>query len=187
MSVALADVICHHRMVASVGERIRQAREKRGLGVNDVDRMLDHKSNGYTSRIERAPEGPGARNLRKLADALGVRVEWLATGQGPMEDPAEGECRYPNRATAVEQAGERSLGAEEFLLWCARGACFRELGRAFGAEPTCMALRFAETTDTPVHVRAETHEHRRGGKAASWRRAEVEEDREAWVGTHDFS
>ena len=73
----------------TVGQRVRLARTARGYGVNELDRLLGSKQ-GYVSRLEGSEREPRADTLRKLAQALGVSVEWLATGEGTMEGAAGG-------------------------------------------------------------------------------------------------
>ncbi|HEU4410181.1 MAG TPA: helix-turn-helix transcriptional regulator, partial [Polyangiaceae bacterium] len=67
----------------TVGQRVRLARTARGRGVNELDRLIGSKQ-GYVSRLESSDREPRADTLRKLAQALGVSLEWLATGEGTM-------------------------------------------------------------------------------------------------------
>jgi transcriptional regulator with XRE-family HTH domain len=60
----------------SIGQRVKEAREARGLGVNELDRKLG-KAQGYTSRLERSDRAPRGDTLEILSDALGVSVAWL--------------------------------------------------------------------------------------------------------------
>lgn len=73
----------------TVGQRVRLARTARGRGVNELDRLLGSKQ-GYVSRLESSDREPRADTLRKLAQALGVSLEWLATGEGTMEGASGG-------------------------------------------------------------------------------------------------
>lgn len=68
----------------TVGQRVRVARMARGCGVNELDRLIGSKQ-GYVSRLESSDREPRADTLRKLAQALGVSVEWLATGEGTID------------------------------------------------------------------------------------------------------
>jgi transcriptional regulator with XRE-family HTH domain len=79
-----------------VPERVKYAREHRGLTAKGLS-VSAGLSNSYVSQLERALEehtadvatieNPGLDKLEKLAEALGVPVEWLAFGVGP--DPFE--------------------------------------------------------------------------------------------------
>jgi transcriptional regulator with XRE-family HTH domain len=113
----------------TVGQRVRLARTARGYGVNELDRLIGVPQ-GYVSRLEGSDREPRADSLRKLAQALGVGVEWLATGEGEMgvagaAQPApaqptpvqptptpgaevvydDGEDPYPNRSRAIALLG----------------------------------------------------------------------------------
>jgi transcriptional regulator with XRE-family HTH domain len=65
----------------TLGERVRSAREKKQLGVNELDRMLG-TSAGYTSRLERGEfDSVGSDRLDALGTALGVSLDWLVRGE----------------------------------------------------------------------------------------------------------
>lgn len=78
-------------------ERVRYARQKRGLAQRELSRTAD-VSDTYVLMLERSLEEgrpsneqikePGLEHLTKLAKALDVPVEWLAFGAGP--NPFEG-------------------------------------------------------------------------------------------------
>ena len=65
----------------TLAERIRTARTLAGLS------QVDLAAKGFglmaVSRWERGKAVPRTRNLGRLAQALGVTVLWLASGQGP--------------------------------------------------------------------------------------------------------
>lgn len=104
----------HHGVeMSTIGERVRQAREVRGLGVNELARQAQ-LSNRQISRIERAAgeakRGITNKTLAKLATALQVRPEWLLTGKGPREETLEHEL--PRRAEAIRIAREGGVSEE---------------------------------------------------------------------------
>lgn len=85
-----------HRM-GTLGDRLREARQEKGMGQRSLARASG-VSQGHISHAEsgkRVELGPTV--LSALADALGVSVDWLLTGEGPREraspertvDPAE--------------------------------------------------------------------------------------------------
>lgn len=83
-------------------ERVRYARQKRGLGKVELSELAG-LSNAYVTQLERSLEPnadkaatiaqPGIDALQKLAGALDVPVEWLAFDAG--DEPEWGEQREP--------------------------------------------------------------------------------------------
>ena len=69
----------------TVAERLRKAREARGWS----QARLVNESGVGVATVSRAENGrfePRQETARRLAEALGVRVAWLLTGEGPMEE-----------------------------------------------------------------------------------------------------
>src|SRR5262249_40888454 len=69
----------------SISDRLVYALEMREMSQHGVEHAA-HLSRGYVSRMrrgERMKFSPGL--LRRVADALQVSYEWLATGRGPIE------------------------------------------------------------------------------------------------------
>jgi len=63
-----------------ISERVRWAREKRGLSCAAVDEIAN-LSCGHTASIESGRrEAPSAATMSKLAIALRVDLEWLING-----------------------------------------------------------------------------------------------------------
>lgn len=61
-------------------ERLRWAREKRGLNCSELDEIAD-LTIGHSAKIERGErEDPSSQTASKLAYALGVDVAWLING-----------------------------------------------------------------------------------------------------------
>ena len=82
----------------TVGQRIRQVREARGMSqVRLADRAGLSKS--FLSDLENDKTGPSGRNLLLIADVLGTSTDYLLRGRadetwrpdqaGPVEIPAE--------------------------------------------------------------------------------------------------
>ncbi|MBI3128150.1 MAG: helix-turn-helix domain-containing protein [Candidatus Tectomicrobia bacterium] len=67
-----------------VGKRIAQARKKRGLNPNQLARKADI-SWANLIRYEEGKNEPGAGKLLRIADALGVTVDWLLGRDGAAE------------------------------------------------------------------------------------------------------
>lgn len=83
-------------------------------GANVTKQQIENSaelSSGLLSRIT-SPAGYGETSAKKLFDiarALGVRFEWLVTGEGPMfhgGTVVEGDARYPNFTAAARCARE---------------------------------------------------------------------------------
>jgi len=67
-----------HDMRKRVGERIRQAREAKGLSQSGLARLLPTAAEGRdVSRWERGLNMPSWTNLQALAEALEVTIGWL--------------------------------------------------------------------------------------------------------------
>jgi len=67
-----------HDMRKRVGERIRQAREAKGLSQSGLARLLPGGAEGRdVSRWERGLNMPSWPNLQALAVALDVSIGWL--------------------------------------------------------------------------------------------------------------
>lgn len=64
---------------------------------------------GEMSNIMRRPR-PSAAKLGAIASAWNVRLEWLTSGMGPVEDLAVANDRYPNRALAATIALQGGIG-----------------------------------------------------------------------------
>ena len=62
-----------------VGKRIAEARKMRGLNTNQLARKAEI-SWANLVRYEEGKNEPGARRLLRIADALGVTVDWLLGG-----------------------------------------------------------------------------------------------------------
>lgn len=71
-----------------MGERIVIARASQGLTQADLAERLG-KSYQQVSQWERDEGVPRAKNLGALAEALGIEMEWLRTGAGPMLPPLQ--------------------------------------------------------------------------------------------------
>ncbi len=64
----------------TVGERVRWAREKRGLTQAELDETAD-LSSGHVGSVERGTRVvPSVTTLTKLSKALRVDIAWLING-----------------------------------------------------------------------------------------------------------
>lgn len=98
-----------HRM-ATLGDRLREAREAKGMGQRSLARTSG-VSQGHISHAEsgkRIELGPTV--LSALADALGVSVDWLLTGEGPRERRPDQTVEAVPRYAALREVLEAHPG-----------------------------------------------------------------------------
>ena len=102
-----------------VGARLKRLRLQRGYSQRDLS--SPGVSYAYISRIEAGARTPSVKALRKLAQKLGVSVEYLETGRDIREvddrelrlADAELELRLGERRAAAEQKPRRVLEEAE--------------------------------------------------------------------------
>lgn len=76
-------------MSETIADRIRQAREKTGLSVAELGRRVGVSRASAHQWETGQTKGLKPANLAAVADALGVSIRWLATGEGAMHQVAE--------------------------------------------------------------------------------------------------
>lgn len=76
------------------GDRMRKARERRGLTLRDLGNM-SNLSFGYLSRIERGKQEPSLDALRRIADVLGVTTTYLLDDDEPQPRRTKDMVRIP--------------------------------------------------------------------------------------------
>lgn len=64
----------------SVGERIRQARDYRGLTGEDLAIKVDYKTQSGISNLENRTTGNGGNKLPRIAEVLNFSLEWFMQG-----------------------------------------------------------------------------------------------------------
>ena len=64
-------------------DRIKEARRHAGLSQRDLARLTEI-NNSSIALIETGKRTPRPATLKLIADATGVSLEWLKTGEGPM-------------------------------------------------------------------------------------------------------
>ena len=89
------------------GQRLRSARVARGFGVRELAR-LSGVSPPTITRYEKDERGvtdtAEVGTLVKIVTTLGVRLDWVRTGAGPMDSPPPAPTTadpYPERAAAL--------------------------------------------------------------------------------------
>ena len=72
---------------AAFAERVRLARERRGWSHEEVASALDVTAKHVARSEQASGQGKDWATVCRWANALGVRVGWLATGAGEMWQP----------------------------------------------------------------------------------------------------
>lgn len=97
-----------------LGDRIREARENRGLsqeGLSRLTKLFDSEGQGISRTVltgyEKGKYKPGTRELRVLYFALGLTPNWLILGQS---DPERGRA-YKSRFGSEEEFESEMLKA----------------------------------------------------------------------------
>ena len=77
----------------TVGDRIRRARKARHMSQMELAKKLGtvyQRVSGW----ERGEVAPGMASLKGLAEALGVSLDWLIAGKGPMFGPGQAPSSF---------------------------------------------------------------------------------------------
>ena len=64
----------------TIGERVRQAREHRGLSGVGLAKLVGYKTQSGVSNLENRASGRGGFMLPKIAQVLDVSIDWLLDG-----------------------------------------------------------------------------------------------------------
>ncbi len=96
------------RQIGEIGARVRAVREGRALTQQEV---AERSGLGpeQISRIENGRRRPRAKTLRRLAEALGVAVEYLTTGRSPADETRDAGA---GAALALAFAAQKQASAE---------------------------------------------------------------------------
>lgn len=76
-----------NEMMKTLGERMRQAREARGLSGEELAIAVGYKHQSAISNLENRATGTGGTKITKIANALRVPVQWLLEGPDSLEVP----------------------------------------------------------------------------------------------------
>jgi XRE family aerobic/anaerobic benzoate catabolism transcriptional regulator len=134
------------RLIARVGERVRRAREQKGL----PRRMLSDASGvspRYLAQLEAGEGNISIGLLHRVAAALDHPLEWLVAEEDPWTSEAlrvaelYRQADAPTRARALEVLTPRALRARRIALIGLRGAGKSTLGAQAGRD---LGLPFVE-------------------------------------------
>lgn len=91
-AVAGARLVRHCKRVDSPGKRLAEAMKVRGVGHNELDRMINKINNrkdatkGSVSRLLKDGAAPPGRKLGlAICEALNINWDWLLKGEGPRD------------------------------------------------------------------------------------------------------
>lgn len=84
-----------------IAQRIREAREVKSWSQAELAAMTG-VTRGACGHWEQGKTVPSVENLSKIAMALGVRFEWLATGRGPRDFDLAVAEEAPNMCAFLE-------------------------------------------------------------------------------------
>lgn len=147
----------------SVGARIKEAREAKGLTQAGLGSRLDPPvDQTYVSRWEKGKVTPRGSIRIQIADALGVDVEWLRTGQGQMlsggqQIPAIALEIAPGKEHYLSEARHTLLEFQDFLEKAIASGATNEASRVQGIailRGTLRKLLLAEGWEIPEDVDA---------------------------------
>ncbi len=101
-ALAALEAPADEKFVALVGERVRKARERKGITRKTLSE-LSHVSQRYLAQLEAGEGNISIALLFRVAGALGHRVEWLVSE----DDPWASEARQVASLYASAPAAER--------------------------------------------------------------------------------
>ena len=94
-------------VIAPLGKRVRQARGR--LSRNRLGNQLG-RTGRTVERWENDQTLPSEGDLLLLAQVLGVRIEWIKTGEGPMQaEPVPATGQVSEDLSPVDQSSSEDL------------------------------------------------------------------------------
>lgn len=83
-------------MTETLVTRLKQAMQERGFNAKSLSEASGINQTGVRDIIKERSKNPRMDTIVKIADALGVRHEWLMSGFGAMYVPEQGNGTYPH-------------------------------------------------------------------------------------------
>ena len=80
------DIFTSTPYISTIGSRIKEAMEKKGMKQANLSRLLGIKSSSMSNLISGKAKRPSSTTLMKLADILEVSQKWIMDGTGSPED-----------------------------------------------------------------------------------------------------
>lgn len=101
--------------LVALGQRIREARKRRGLRLEDVAGQVGINY-ATVSAYERGRAAPGVDKLRQIAQLLGVSADWLlGIGEPSSEVSPTEDAKFRELVTLFEEA-KAHLSAENIRI-----------------------------------------------------------------------
>lgn len=95
----------------TAGERIRQARDFKGISALKLGQMVGYKSQSGIANIENRNVTTGGRKISAIANALNVPVDWLLNGpDGPNIPWLEPRLGPTYSSSILEISGAEDIG-----------------------------------------------------------------------------
>ena len=104
----------------SYAERLQYTIDRANTSQAEVARKVGVKQQSIQYLC--SPRATGSKHTTKIANILGVRPEWLATGEGPMQEEADIQLRYEKAPLAIQCAIQKLLRYEQHTEDAARAA-----------------------------------------------------------------
>lgn len=96
--------------MSTMGERIREAREKKGLQQKELAEIIDVKSSGVISNWERDMNKPDSENMIKLCDALDISLSYLLDYFGKTDfECTISEQEYIKKYRSLDSYGKKQV------------------------------------------------------------------------------
>ena len=106
--------------VTEIASRIREAAKEKGLSLRELARRCGMNSPSQISQtlnnLEVKPLAIRIETLDPIAQALGVRLEWLLVGQQPRDVGAAIDPEVNHEASAASEGKFKDL--PEWPMWC---------------------------------------------------------------------
>lgn len=101
--------------MATVGDRIRECREARGWTQERLAQSAGI-SKGFLSDLENDKRNASSEYILKIADTLGVSIDYLIRGEATRRDTERSPVRIPTELSAAAQQLNLTYGETLLLL-----------------------------------------------------------------------
>lgn len=125
----------------TVGERIRQARDARGLSGEELAHAVGYKNQSAISNLENRSTGTGGTKIARIATALRVPVQWLLEGPDGPEVPFSEPMVSHDEAISFSIADNREHLVQEKLPGYGADASLAEAMLLFKRLDTAQRLK----------------------------------------------
>lgn len=110
------DVLNH--VMKTIGERIRQAREYRGLSGEQLAHMCGYKNQSGISNLENRASTSGGTKIVAIARALDVSVKWVLDGPDVLNMQEVKRSMNANQAAPHTSPAKTTMPAENTTRRC---------------------------------------------------------------------